>query len=184
MGILPCLSWSIASNPLAACLASEVEEIASTVLFNLDFSVTDPLAGSDSGALKPKLNPPPAGAVEAPVSTGGADKLNPPEAAGAGALNPKLNPVLLESLPLSPPVPAALKVKPLLPTSPDLFVNSPFASCFSSWPGRTVSHAAHFDASCLFRSIHASHFQDASSTVNMLPHPPPDDTLGSIFADG
>jgi len=56
----------------------------------------------------------------------------------------------------------------------DVFVDfSSTAEAFSSYPGRTVSHATHLSVFPLFLIIQDSHFHESLSTVNMLPHPLP-----------
>ena len=134
----------------------------------------------------PKLKPPPVVELVA-VDDGLAPKLKPPpdDTAGAGAsadvvAPPKLNPpdpieeagaaaVLAPPPKLKPPAPMADPLAAAL---------SLLSSCLSSYPGRTVSQAAHLVSPALLRTMHASHFQDPSSTPNALPHPSSPDVAG------
>ena len=130
------------------------------------------LVAVDDG-LAPKLKPPPDDTAVTGAGAGagaGADvvappKLNPPDpiegAAAAAVLAPP--PKLKPPAPMADPLAAALSL---------------LSSCLSSYPGRTVSQAAHLVSPALLRTMQASHFQDPSSTPNALPHPSPPDVAG------
>ena len=94
---------------------------------------------------------------------------------------PNVKPPLPIDPPFTPP-----NVKPLLPIDPtadppETPPDVPLVTWASvSYPGRTVSQAAHFFLSSPLRTEHTSHFQLFSSTLNTLPQSPPDGASASL----